>query len=135
MTAKLGDFGLARFAPKPSPEKPSKTKTLGRTATIRGTLAYLPLEYVRNGKLGTVVDVYSFGVVRPPLWAAGPGRRWPRVLEPRVNACAATVVTSCPLVFQVLLEVLTGRRALEEDRALGPRYLVRGHLILAASPR
>lgn len=68
MTAKLGDFGLARFAPRPSP---SETKTLGRTTTIRGTLAYLPHEYVRTGKLGTVVDVYSFGVVRVPLWAAG----------------------------------------------------------------
>ncbi|XP_011619245.1 interleukin-1 receptor-associated kinase 1 isoform X1 [Takifugu rubripes] len=60
MTAKLGDFGLARFAPRPSP---SETKPLGRTTTIRGTLAYLPHEYVRTGKLGTVVDVYSFGVV------------------------------------------------------------------------
>lgn len=68
MTAKLGDFGLARFAPRPSP---SETKTLGRTTTIRGTLAYLPHEYVRTGKLGTVVDVYSFGVVRVPLWLLG----------------------------------------------------------------
>lgn len=64
MTAKLGDFGLARFAPQPSPEKLSETKTLGRTTTVRGTLAYLPHEYVRHGKLGTAVDVYSFGVVR-----------------------------------------------------------------------
>ena len=29
------------------------------------------------------------------------------------------------VVFQVLLEVLTGRRALERDGALGERYLVR----------
>lgn len=62
MTAKLGDFGLARFVSKCP--KPSLTKTHDYTTTIRGTLAYLPNEYVRNGQLGTVVDVYSFGVVR-----------------------------------------------------------------------
>lgn len=65
MTAKLADFGLARFASHNSP-KPSlsHTTTVGQTATIRGTLAYLPVEYVRDGKLGTAVDVFSFGVVR-----------------------------------------------------------------------
>lgn len=61
MTAKLADFGLARFAPHSSP---TQTTTVGRTATIRGTLAYLPEEYVRSGKLSTAVDVFSFGVVR-----------------------------------------------------------------------
>lgn len=61
MTAKLADFGLARFAPRGSP---SQTTTVGRTATIRGTLAYLPEDYVRSGKLSTAVDVFSFGVVR-----------------------------------------------------------------------
>lgn len=65
MTAKLADFGLARFASHSSPERsPSQTSTVGRTATVRGTLAYLPDEYVREGKLGTAVDVFSFGVVR-----------------------------------------------------------------------
>lgn len=63
LTAKLGDFGLARFAPEGSR---SSTTTLGNTARVRGTLAYLPDEYVRKGQLGTSVDVYSFGVVR--LW-------------------------------------------------------------------
>lgn len=61
MTAKLADFGLARFAPRGSP---MQTTTVGRTATIRGTLAYLPEEYVRGGNLSTAVDVFSFGVVR-----------------------------------------------------------------------
>ncbi|XP_061908618.1 interleukin-1 receptor-associated kinase 1 isoform X1 [Entelurus aequoreus] len=60
MVAKLADFGLARFVPQ---RPASKTTTLGRTSTLRGTQAYLPEEYVRNGKLGTTVDVYSFGVV------------------------------------------------------------------------
>lgn len=61
MTAKLADFGLARFAPRGSP---TQTTTVGHTATVRGTLAYLPEEYVRGGKLSTAVDVFSFGVVR-----------------------------------------------------------------------
>lgn len=82
MMAKLADFGLARFAPRGSP---TQTTTVGRTATVRGTLAYLPEEYVRGGKLSTAVDVFSFGVV--------------------------------------LLEVLTGRRALQTDRRCGDRYL------------
>ncbi|RVE71114.1 hypothetical protein OJAV_G00071630 [Oryzias javanicus] len=64
MEAKLSDFGLARYAP-PIPPGCSATHTasVGRTATVRGTLAYLPDEYVRKGKLCTAVDVYSFGVV------------------------------------------------------------------------
>ncbi|XP_061758749.1 interleukin-1 receptor-associated kinase 1 isoform X2 [Nerophis ophidion] len=60
MVAKLADFGLARFVPQ---RPASKTTTLGRTSTLRGTEAYQPVEYLRNGKLGTTTDVYSFGVV------------------------------------------------------------------------
>ncbi|KAM9855598.1 interleukin-1 receptor-associated kinase 1 [Aulostomus maculatus] len=64
LVAKLGDFGLARFVSSGSPAlSPSKTASIGKTAKVRGTLAYLPDEYVRNGELGTVTDVYSFGVV------------------------------------------------------------------------
>ncbi|XP_026187802.1 interleukin-1 receptor-associated kinase 1 isoform X2 [Mastacembelus armatus] len=64
--AKLADFGLARFASHRSARggrSVAQTASVGKTATIRGTLAYLPDEYVRNGELGTAVDVYSFGVV------------------------------------------------------------------------
>lgn len=65
MTAKLGDFGLAQFVSQGSSGRSvSQTTSVGQTAMIRGTLAYLPDEYVRDGKLGTAVDVYSFGVVR-----------------------------------------------------------------------
>ncbi|XP_042347247.1 interleukin-1 receptor-associated kinase 1 [Plectropomus leopardus] len=86
LVAKLADFGLARFACRaPSGRSAAQTVSVGKTATVRGTLAYLPDEYVRNGELGTAVDVFSFGVV--------------------------------------LLEVLTGRRALEKDRKSGDRYL------------
>ncbi|XP_061549632.1 interleukin-1 receptor-associated kinase 1 isoform X2 [Phycodurus eques] len=64
LVAKLADFGLARFvSTNSSCHLSSKTTTVGRTSTVRGTLAYLPEEYVRNGQLGTAVDVYSFGVV------------------------------------------------------------------------
>ncbi|XP_029993915.1 interleukin-1 receptor-associated kinase 1-like isoform X3 [Sphaeramia orbicularis] len=65
LEAKLADFGLARFAARNSSGQNSRaqTTTMGKTATVRGTLAYLPDEYVRNGELGTTIDVYSFGVV------------------------------------------------------------------------
>ncbi|XP_053281568.1 interleukin-1 receptor-associated kinase 1 isoform X3 [Pleuronectes platessa] len=64
LVAKLADFGLARFGSRRSTgPSPTRTETVGKTETVRGTLAYLPDEYVRNGELGTAVDVYSFGVV------------------------------------------------------------------------
>ncbi|XP_054869203.1 interleukin-1 receptor-associated kinase 1 isoform X2 [Amphiprion ocellaris] len=68
LAAKLSDFGLAQFASRSSSGRPAdqtgaQTKSLGKTTTVKGTLAYLPDEYVRNGQLGTAVDVYSFGVV------------------------------------------------------------------------
>uniref|UniRef100_A0A673A7T9 Protein kinase domain-containing protein n=1 Tax=Sphaeramia orbicularis TaxID=375764 RepID=A0A673A7T9_9TELE len=65
LEAKLADFGLARFGARNSSGQNSRaqTTTMGKTATVRGTLAYLPDEYVRNGELGTTIDVYSFGVV------------------------------------------------------------------------
>ncbi|XP_030588773.1 interleukin-1 receptor-associated kinase 1 isoform X3 [Archocentrus centrarchus] len=64
MTAKLSDFGLARFVPFGSAGgSAASTTAVGKTTTVRGTLAYLPDEYVRNGELGPKLDVYSFGVV------------------------------------------------------------------------
>ncbi|KAF7655995.1 hypothetical protein LDENG_00047060 [Lucifuga dentata] len=63
LVAKLADFGLARFARGSDWRSASQTASVGKTTTVRGTLAYLPVEYVRNGELGTAVDVYSFGVV------------------------------------------------------------------------
>ncbi|KAM9786315.1 LOW QUALITY PROTEIN: interleukin-1 receptor-associated kinase 1 [Neosynchiropus ocellatus] len=63
LVAKLGDFGLARFSKSSSERSASKTTSVGRTTTVRGTLAYLPDEYVRNQELSTALDVFSFGVV------------------------------------------------------------------------
>lgn len=73
---KLGDFGLARLCRNPN-KTPGKTSTVAQTTTVRGTLAYLPEEYLKDGQLGVEIDAYSFGVV--------------------------------------MLEVLTGRQALEVD--------------------
>ncbi|KPP66076.1 interleukin-1 receptor-associated kinase 1-like, partial [Scleropages formosus] len=81
---KLGDFGLARFY-QSSHRKSGKSTTVAQTKTLRGTLAYLPDEYVKGGELGLWIDTYSFGVV--------------------------------------LLEVLTGRKAMETDNQDRTLYL------------
>ncbi|CAM4705565.1 unnamed protein product [Caretta caretta] len=73
---RLGDFGLAR-AGRGRAGSGGLSASLGRTHTVRGTLAYLPPEYVQSGALSPAIDTYSYGVV--------------------------------------LLETLTGRRALETD--------------------
>ncbi|KAM7133941.1 interleukin-1 receptor-associated kinase 1, partial [Macrochelys suwanniensis] len=73
---RLGDFGLAR-AGRGRGGSGGLSASLGRTHTVRGTLAYLPPEYVQSGALSPAIDTYSYGVV--------------------------------------LLETLTGRRALETD--------------------
>lgn len=59
---KLGDFGLARLCHKPS-RTPGKTSSVAQTTTVRGTLAYLPDEYLKDGQLSIEIDVYSYGVV------------------------------------------------------------------------
>ncbi|XP_035239070.1 interleukin-1 receptor-associated kinase 1 isoform X2 [Anguilla anguilla] len=81
---KLGDFGLARFYQSPR-RTAGRTSSVAQTKTVRGTLAYLPDEYVKKGELGVEIDTYSFGVV--------------------------------------ILEVLTGRRALETDSQSRTVYL------------
>ncbi|KAK2850942.1 hypothetical protein Q5P01_007218 [Channa striata] len=64
LVPKLADFGLARFVSHGSTGRSATwTASVGKTQTVRGTLAYLPDEYVRNGELSTALDVYSFGVV------------------------------------------------------------------------
>uniref|UniRef100_A0A096M8W8 Interleukin 1 receptor associated kinase 1 n=1 Tax=Poecilia formosa TaxID=48698 RepID=A0A096M8W8_POEFO len=63
LVPKLSDFGLARYVPQNAAGCSTQTASVGKTKTVRGTLAYLPDEYVRRGELCTAVDVYSFGVV------------------------------------------------------------------------
>ncbi|XP_041129885.1 interleukin-1 receptor-associated kinase 1 isoform X2 [Polyodon spathula] len=83
LVPKLSDFGLARFSRSSS--SPGRTTTVVRTRTLRGTLAYLPQEYLKTGRLSLEIDTFSFGVV--------------------------------------LLEMLTGRRAVEGDSNSKTRYL------------
>lgn len=59
---KLGDFGLARFS-RFAGANPSQSSTVARTCTVRGTLAYLPEEYIKTGRLAVDTDTFSFGVV------------------------------------------------------------------------
>lgn len=61
LTPKLGDFGLARF--RHSAANTGQKSTAMFTKMVRGTLAYLPDEYVKMGKLTLALDTYSFGVV------------------------------------------------------------------------
>ncbi|XP_066566205.1 interleukin-1 receptor-associated kinase 1 isoform X2 [Amia ocellicauda] len=81
---RLGDFGLARFC-RAAPGGAGRTSAVAWTSKVRGTLAYLPPEYVTAGELSIAIDTYSYGVV--------------------------------------LLELLTGRRALEMDGSSRTTYL------------
>ncbi|XP_028307971.1 interleukin-1 receptor-associated kinase 1 isoform X3 [Gouania willdenowi] len=89
LVAKLSDFGLARFTSRSGSGGPgasaTQTASLGRTATLQGTQAYLPDDYIRNRVLRPAMDVFSFGVV--------------------------------------LLEVMSGRRAVEKNQRSRERYL------------
>ncbi|XP_072959000.1 probable L-type lectin-domain containing receptor kinase VII.2 [Typha angustifolia] len=92
MTARLGDFGLARAHPHGS-------AGLGTTRVV-GSAGYLAPEIVRNGKATSATDVYAFGVLalemvtgrraveegRPPLveWARS-DVAWDEVVDPRVR--------------------------------------------------
>ncbi|OWJ99206.1 IRAK1 [Cervus elaphus hippelaphus] len=59
---KLGDFGLARLS-RFAGANPGQSSSVARTRTVRGTLAYLPEEYVKTGRLAVDTDTFSFGVV------------------------------------------------------------------------
>ncbi|KAM7044392.1 interleukin-1 receptor-associated kinase 1 isoform 6-T6 [Molossus nigricans] len=59
---KLGDFGLARLS-RFAASNPGQSSTVARTQTVRGTLAYLPEEYIKTGRLAVDTDTFSFGVV------------------------------------------------------------------------
>ncbi|XP_058907450.1 interleukin-1 receptor-associated kinase 1 isoform X2 [Kogia breviceps] len=59
---KLGDFGLARLS-RFAGASPSRSSAVARTRTVCGTLAYLPEEYVKTGRLAVETDTFSFGVV------------------------------------------------------------------------
>ncbi|XP_004598913.2 interleukin-1 receptor-associated kinase 1 [Ochotona princeps] len=62
LTPKLGDFGLARFSCFTGAST-SQSSAVARTRTVQGTLAYLPEDYIKTGRLSVDTDTFSFGVV------------------------------------------------------------------------
>nr|TKS02383.1 putative LRR receptor-like serine/threonine-protein kinas e [Populus alba] len=59
MTAKVGDFGLAKLLAERGADKQSISSTAG----LRGSVGYIPPEYGLGLKATTSGDVYSYGVV------------------------------------------------------------------------
>uniref|UniRef100_A0A4W6ELT0 Interleukin-1 receptor-associated kinase 3 n=1 Tax=Lates calcarifer TaxID=8187 RepID=A0A4W6ELT0_LATCA len=56
---KLTNFGLARLRP----QSVSQYCTITHDTSSHSNLGYLPVEYIRDGKLSFSLDVYSFGMV------------------------------------------------------------------------
>lgn len=62
MTARLGDFGIARFYIKRKLVPAGDSTSVG-TITLKGTIGYIAPEYAGGSYLSTSGDVYSFGIV------------------------------------------------------------------------
>ncbi|KAL6204539.1 hypothetical protein ACLB2K_021806 [Fragaria x ananassa] len=59
MTAKIGDFGLAKLLI----EETSTQHSIGSTNVLKGSIGYIPPEYGFGQKPSTAGDAYSFGVM------------------------------------------------------------------------
>ncbi|KAL8103856.1 hypothetical protein AgCh_028155 [Apium graveolens] len=59
MTAKVGDFGLARLLQ----ERMSNQVSVSSTFVVKGSIGYIPPEYGICEKSSTAGDVYSYGVM------------------------------------------------------------------------
>ncbi|XP_077229623.1 uncharacterized protein LOC143862455 [Tasmannia lanceolata] len=59
MTAKVGDFGLAKLLVEEGVDQQSKSTTHG----LKGSIGYIPPEYGMGGKPSMRGDVYSYGVM------------------------------------------------------------------------
>ncbi|KAL6317004.1 hypothetical protein AAG906_026713 [Vitis piasezkii] len=67
MTAKVGDFGLARLLMDRAADQQSIASTHG----LRGSIGYIPPEYGLGGKPTTSGDVYSYGVMLLEIFLGG----------------------------------------------------------------
>ena len=63
MTARLGDFGLARLAGHTLVSEHIPTSRVSKGSNVGGTLGYMAPEVFMYGKLTKKADVYSFGMV------------------------------------------------------------------------
>lgn len=104
---KLGDFGLARLS-RFAGAQPGQSSAVARTRTVRGTLAYLPEDYVKTGRLAVDTDTFSFGVVSRCPGGEGRGQASPAEAE---GASAAAPSRGCHLEFLFFKGALHPARA------------------------
>ncbi|KAI9104247.1 hypothetical protein K1719_023083 [Acacia pycnantha] len=65
MTAKVGDFGLARVLI----ERPTNQVSISSTHVLKGSIGYIPPEYGWGEKPSVAGDTYSFGIVLLELFS------------------------------------------------------------------